>query len=132
MLASLLDVPKDKINSAALSIDSPFQMRRRGVELKLNLGVAPPEIDPVLVQNIVKAREWLAMIIAGSTVAEVAEAAGTSKRRIQSVVELALLAPDILAKIAAGEQADALTSDYLVKTSFSAIWAEQQEQFAKW
>ncbi len=131
VLASHLNVPKNKINPAALIIETPFQMRRRGVELKLHLGVAPPAIDPVLVQNIVKAKDWLALIIDGKTFAEIANDAGTSKRRIQSVVELALLVPDILTKVAAGEQPDALTSDYLIKTGFSAIWAEQQDQFAK-
>ncbi len=131
LLAGALNIVPDNLNSVDLSIEAPFQMRRRGVELKLHLGVAPPETDPVLVRNIVKARNWLAMIIKGKTFAEIAETEGTSKRRIQAVVELALLSPDVFGAIETGEQPAGLTSDYLIKTSFSAIWSEQREQFAE-
>ncbi|MEE9429003.1 MAG: hypothetical protein V3V25_12740 [Paracoccaceae bacterium] len=96
-------------------------MRRRGVELKLHLGVAPTEIDYTLIQNVVKARRWLAMIIEGKTFAEIAEAEGTSKRRVQDVIDLALLAPDVRSAITIGEQPHGLTTDYLIKTGFSAI-----------
>ena len=130
-LVSLLGIPVDKIVFEALTIEAPFQMRRRGVELKLHLGVAPVEIGKTLVQNIVKAKSWLAMITEGKTFTEIAETDGTSKRRIQAVIELALLAPESLDAIAIGEQPIGLTSDYLVKTGFSAIWAEQHKQFAK-
>ncbi|WP_165352867.1 hypothetical protein [Loktanella sp. IMCC34160] len=49
---------------------------------------------------------------------------------MQDVVNLALLSPDVLDRIAAGEQPDGLTSDYLVKTRFSAVWSEQLEHFS--
>jgi len=105
-------------------------MRRRGVELKLHLGIAPAEIDRTLIQNVVKARRWLAMIVEGKTFADIAEVEGTSKRRIQDVTDLALLAPDVMNAMATGEQSDGLTTDYLIKTGFSAIWSEQGEKFA--
>ena len=44
------------IDLAALTIEAPFQMRRRGVELKLHLGEAPAEIDRTLVWNIMTGR----------------------------------------------------------------------------
>ncbi len=96
-------------------------MRRRGVELKLHLGDAPPEVDRTLVQNIVKAQRWMAMIIEGKTFTEIARAEGTSKRRVQDVVDLAMLAPDILDAIAGGEQPDGLTSDTLIKSGVPAV-----------
>ena len=110
---------------------SPFQMRRRGVELKMHLGEALSEIDQTLVSNIINAQRWMNMILDGKTFSEIALAEGTSKRRIQDVVDLAMLAPDILDAIAAGEQPDGLTSDYLIKTGVPALWAEQREAFAK-
>lgn len=131
ILAGALDIAPASLNSEELSIEAQFQMRRRGVELKLHLGVAPPETDPVLIQNIVKARNWLAKIIEGKSFADIAETEDTSKRRIQAVVELALLSPDVLGAIVKGEQPVGLTSDYLIKTGFSVIWSEQHEQFAK-
>jgi len=95
-LCRSLEAHSDQINTAGLTINAPFQMRRRGVELKLHLGETPAEIDRTLVRNIVKARRWMEMIIKGKTFTEIAAAEGTSKRRVQDVVELALLSPDIL------------------------------------
>jgi len=129
-LCRSLEVRPDQISTSGLTINAPFQMRRRGVELKLHLGEAPAEFDRTLVRNIVKARRWMEMIIKGKTFTEIAGAEGTSKRRVQDVVDLALLAPDILDAIASGEQPTGLTSDYLIKTDFPAAWSEQREQFA--
>jgi site-specific DNA recombinase len=129
-VARLIDCQPDKINPDQLTLDTPFRTRRRGVELKLHLVDAPREIDQSLVRNIVKARRWLAMIIDGKTFDEIAHAEGTSKRRVQAIVDLATLAPDFLDAIAKGEQPAGLTSDYLIKTGFPAIWSEQRLQFA--
>ncbi|MES0863705.1 recombinase family protein [Ruegeria sp. SCPT10] len=129
-LARMIECRADQVDAEELTIEAPFQMRRRGVELKLHLGDAPPEIDQTLVCNIIKARHWLAMIIDGRTFSEIAEAEGTSKRRVQDVVDLAMLAPDILDAIAAGEQPDGLTTDHLIKSGFPAIWSDQNKQFA--
>ncbi len=130
-LSKALDCRTDRINGDELTLTSPFRMRRRGVELKLQLGDAPPEIDRTLVQNIVKAQKWLAMIIRGKTFAEIAEAEGTSKRRVQDVIDLAILAPDILDAIANGQQPEGLTSDYLVKSGVPAVWTDQRDVFAR-
>jgi hypothetical protein len=130
-LALALDCDLHRINADELTLTSPFRMRRRGVELKLHLGAAPPEIDRTLIQNIDKAQKWMAMIIEGNTFAEIAEAACTSKRRVQDVVDLAMLAPDILDVIANGEQSDGLTSNYLIKSGVPAVWADQRELFGK-
>ena len=124
-VAQLTDCHPDKINPGEMTLEAPFRMRRRGVELKLHLRDAPPEIDQTLIRNIVKARRWLAMIIDGKTFAEIALAEGTSKRRVQDIVDLATLAPGLLDAIANGEQPEGLTSDYLIKTGFPAIWSEQ-------
>jgi len=130
-LAKILGCETDRINTEELKLISPFRMRRRGVELKLHLGKAPPEIDRTLVHNIVKAQKWMSMIIGGKTFTEIAQAEGTSKRRVQDVVDLAMLAPDILDAIAGGEHPDGLTSNYLLKSGVPAAWSEQREQFTK-
>ncbi|WP_170335481.1 recombinase family protein [Ruegeria arenilitoris] len=129
-LARMIECRADQVDAGELTIEAPFRMRRRGVELKLHLGDAPPEIDQTLVRNIIKARQCLAMIIDGRTFSEIAESEGTSKRRVQDVVDLAMLAPDVLEAIAAGDQPDGLTTDYLIKSGFPAIWSDQHQQFA--
>jgi hypothetical protein len=130
MLADRFGCAADQVNPVELAIEAPFQMRRRGVELKLHLGEPPAEIDRTLVQNIMKGSSWLAMVIAGKSFSAIADSEGVSKRRVQDVTNLALLAPDVLDGIATGEQPDGLTTDYLIKTRFSAVWSEQRAQFA--
>ncbi|MEW9921822.1 recombinase family protein [Marimonas sp. MJW-29] len=130
-LARRLDCDPETINPEGLILKSPFQTRRRGVELKLHLGDAPAEIDLTLVQNVVNAQRWMSMILGGMTFSEIAQAERTSKRRVQDVVDLAMLAPDLLDAIAAGEQPEGLTSDYLIKSGVPALWSEQRETFAK-
>jgi hypothetical protein len=127
----MLKLEPEQIDPDQLANEICFRMRRKGVELKLHLGVAPTEIDQTLVRNVAKARRWLALIIEGKTFAEIAEAEGTSKRRVQDVVDLALLAPDVMNAVATGVQPDGLSTDYQIKTGFSAIWAEQGKTFAE-
>jgi site-specific DNA recombinase len=79
----------------------------------------------------VKAQKWMSMILAGRTFTEIAEAEGTSKPRVQDVVDLTMLAPDILDAISSGEQPEGLTSDYLIKSCVPALWSDQREQFAQ-
>lgn len=100
------------------------------MELKLHLGEAPAEIDRTLVQNIIKRRSWLAMVVTGKTFYEISVSEGVSKRRVQDVSNLALLAHDVLDGIATGEQPNGLTTNHLIKTRFSAVWSEQCQQFA--
>lgn len=130
-IAEHVGCESDRVDPTSSRFEAPFRMRRRGVELKLHLGDAPSEVDRTLVQNVLKAQRWMAMILSGKTFAEIAEAEGTSKRRVQDVVDLAMLAPDILDAIASGEQPDEMTSDYLIKSGVPASWSEQREQFAK-
>ena len=128
MIAELLGGKPEQVNPAELTIEAPFQMRRRGVELKLHLGVASVEIDRILVENIMKGRRWLAMLIAGKTFSEIADTEGVSKRRVQDVTNLALLSPELLDRIAAGEQPNGLNTNYLIKARLSAVWSKQREQ----
>ena len=130
VLAKWLDCLPGHINASGLTIETPFHMRRRGVELKLHLGDPPPEIDEALVQNIVKGRRWLAMVIDGKSFSEIAEVDNVSTRRVQDIANLALIAPDIVDAITLGEKSDGLSTDYLIKTRFSAIWSEQRAQFS--
>jgi len=128
-LARKLACQPETISQTGSTIEAPFQMGRRGVELKLHLGDPPQEIDRTLVENIEKGRHWLAMIIDGKTFSEISEREGVSTRRVQDVANLALIAPDIIEAIVSGEQPNGLSTAYLIKTRFSAVWSEQRAQF---
>ena len=71
-----------------------------------------------------KGRDWLALVIAGKTYSKIAETAGVSKRRIQDVTNLALLASDVLDGAATGNHPDGLITDHLIKTRLTAVWSE--------
>jgi len=50
--------------------------------------------------------------------------------RFQDVTNPALLAPDVLDIIVAGDQPDRLATDCLIKTRFTAVCSEQHAQLA--
>lgn len=128
-LADHLGCLPERIIAEGLRCEAPFTQRRRGVELKLHLGAAPAEIDRTLVRNVVQARAWLALILKGQSFSEIAVAEDTSNRRVQDLVDLALLAPDLLDAIAEGTQPAGLTTDRLIKSGVPARWADQHAKF---
>jgi site-specific DNA recombinase len=130
-IAECLAATLDRINTDHLRIEAPYQLRRRGVETKIILGGEPAEVDEVLIRNIVKAMTWYDAIKSGETFAEIALQDGTSKRRIQDVVDLAFLSPDVLHRAVAGTLPPHVTSDLLVKQSVPTCWSDQQALIAE-
>lgn len=128
-IAALLGVSPDRINSDLLVTNSKFQHRKRGVETRIILaGDAAPR-DETLFRNIARANKYLAMIKSGQTFAEVAATEGTSSRRIQQLVELAFLAPDVIRDVFEGRQPIGLTSEWLLRHAYSPIWQDQRAIF---
>jgi hypothetical protein len=129
-LAHSLEVDLDRITTNALSITAPFQTRKRGVETKIILnGVARP-IDEILLGNIASAHAWYGMLKAGKTFAEISKATGTSKRRIQQMLDLAFLAPDIIRDVIEGHQPVGFTSDWCLRHDLPADWQAQRDLIA--
>lgn len=126
-IADRLDLHVDCINADHLRIEAAFQLRRKGVETKIILGCERPEVDEVLIRNIVKSRNWFEAIRRGETFAEIATRDGTSRRRIQDVVDLAFLAPDILRQVIAGTLPMYVTSDFLIKQGVPGRWSDQRD-----
>lgn len=128
-LASELGVAKIRIVEDLLEIVSPFQHRKRGVETKLIIGDEPAEIDETLLRNIARAHRYFDLVRAGKTFGEIAETEGVSKRRIQQLIEMAFLAPDIVRSVREGRQPIGLTSDWLMRHAYTPIWSEQRDKF---
>ncbi len=129
-LASVLDLDQTRVAEDLLEIASPFQHRKRGVETKLIIGNEPAEIDETLLRNIAGAHRYFDLVRSGKTFGEIAETEAVSKRRIQQLIELAFLAPDIIRSVREGRQPVGLTSDWLMRHAFTPIWSEQREQFS--
>jgi DNA invertase Pin-like site-specific DNA recombinase len=121
----LQDIPQDQ-----LSITAPFQLRKRGVETKLVFADTPRDRDDTLIQNIAKAYEWYQQVKAGKTLSDVARENNTSSRRIQQMIELAFLAPDITNMILQGNQPLGLTSEWCKQHPLPGNWQDQRALIA--
>ena len=87
-------------------------------------------VDQKLLTNVALANFWYQELKAGHTFDEIASEAGTSKRRVQQIVELAFLAPDIVRDITKGVQPTGLTSDWWLRHALPAEWQAQRERIA--
>ena len=130
-LAGRLGVDADRTDPAHLVSEHPFTLSKRGVETKLVLGEAiPARRDETLVRNIAFAHAWFERLKGGTTVAEIAEEAGTSRRRVQQIIELAFLAPDIVVDVLEGRQPLGFTSDWCLLHSLPPDWDAQRALIA--
>ena len=71
-LAKRLRLTSDRIDPASLALTSAFTLRRRGVEAKLVLDDAAPEIDRTLLTNIARGWSWFNEIKQGISMQEIA------------------------------------------------------------
>ena len=125
-LAASLEIDVSAIATDALSLAAPFQSRKRGVETKLILGDDSKSADETLLLNVARACDWFDQLKSGRTYGEIAHSAGTSKRRVQQMVDLAFIAPDVVRAIAEGRQPVGLTSDWLLRHDLPSDWDAQR------
>lgn len=127
-LADLIDLPLDGIPS---TFEAALNQRKRGVESKFTIGGTCAEIDTALLANIAKAHDWFTRIKAGETYAQIAKTDGTTPRRVQLMLDLAFLAPDIVRDVCEGKQPVGFTSEWLKTHHLPSDWAEQRQMIAK-
>ncbi|MCV2863526.1 recombinase family protein [Albidovulum sediminicola] len=125
-LGKTLGIDPGQIDPSALSIAAPFRSRKRGVETKLILNGTARPVDQVLLVNIARAHAWFAMIREGRSYEAIARATGTSRHRVQQMLHLAFLAPDIVRSIAEGRQPAALTTKWLTRHPLPSDWQAQR------
>ena len=113
-----------------LTIKAPFQIRKRGVETKLVFADAPSQRDETLIKNIAKAHHWFEQIKSGKTFSQIAAKDKVSKPRIQQMIDLAFLAPDIIRDVMDGARPIGFTSDWCKHHSLPVSWTEQRALIA--
>ncbi len=126
VLAQHLGVPVTRIASEALTIAAPFQQRKRGVETRLILSDGQHARDDVLLRNMAKAQQWLEAIKNGKSYDEVAAETGTTRRRVQQIIGLALLAPDITRDAIQGHQPVGFTTRWFLRHPMPSDWDAQR------
>nr|WP_301917237.1 recombinase family protein [uncultured Defluviimonas sp.] len=125
-LAGRLQVAPDRLDADHLVLAAPFRIRRRGVETRVLLGDRPAEPDRVLIRNLMKARDWFAALTRGESYTEIAAREGVATQRIQQLLPLAFLAPEIVQRIAEGRQPVGLTTEWLITTDLPVRWHDQR------
>ena len=126
-LANCICLDTIRINENLSTIRAPFRIRKRGVETKIVLNGASRPIDEALLKNIANAHAWYGMIKSGKTFAEIAQESGISKRRIQQMLDLAFLAPDIIRQVMEGRQPIGFTSDWCLRHELPSDWQVQRD-----
>ena len=129
-LAALVKQDLSDVPQGHLAIIAPFQLRKRGDETKLIFADAQQERDEVLIKNIAKAHQWNQLIKAGKTLSEIADAADTSNHRVQQMIELAFLAPNIVKDVLAGQQPSGFTSNWFRTHGLPINWQDQRDLLA--
>ncbi len=131
-LADRLGIAPDRISSQSRRIVAPFRTQRRGVETKIILGhaAATSSPDAVLIRNVFAAHRWYDAIRKGATVGDVAKLEKVTTSRIQHMIGLAFLAPEIVRQIAAGTQPVGFTSDWFKRHQLPQDWQKQREILA--
>lgn len=128
--ASIFDLPRNIIDADAMTIETSFTLRRRGVETKLMIeGEAAPR-DETLLRNIALGHQFLAKVKSGQNTQVIAKARGLSRRRVQQILEFAFLSPSTVQMALAGTQPDWVTTDWCLTHEVPAHWAEQAVIFS--
>lgn len=107
----------------------PFTWVRRGVQMKMVIGETRGQIikDDTLIQTIARAQGWGQRLMAGESIAAMAEAEECDRSYITRTLRLAFLAPDIIEAILDGRQPDDLRSKRLsLDKNLPLDWEEQR------
>lgn len=112
-------------------ITAPFQRRKRGVETKLIIGGSTTELDPILIANIAKARQWYQAIKQGTTFDQIAEQERTSIARIRQMINHAFIAPEIVNSVLDGSQPIDFTSNYIQRNALPSDWQKQRNLLSR-
>jgi hypothetical protein len=88
----------------ALSIGTPFQLRRRRVEARIVTGLQRLSVDRVLCRTVARALARMDEVRASTSIAAIARTEGVSERLIRARLPLALLSPQIVVAIEQGRQ----------------------------
>jgi len=88
------------------------------------------QVDTVLTNNILTARRWYEADKSGESFSAIATREKTTPSRIQQMIGLAFLAPDILDQIAAGGQPVTFTSEWFKRRQLPEDWDLQRKLIA--
>ena len=128
-VAEILDMHADEIDPSMLTIEAPFELRRRGVEGKIVIGGRKPQPDTTLLRALSRAHDWAADLRNGRPLGEIAAAAGHAESYIRTRSQLAFLSPDIQRAILEGRQHTDLTLERIIRKPVPLDWDAQAKAY---
>jgi hypothetical protein len=114
-----------------ITLEEPIEMKERGNEiviLRPKEPVRSASPDPGLITAIARAQHWRDLLTAGeaTSLEDIAEREGLSRRYVGYIIHLASLAPDIVEEILSGRmRPDLLKKDLLKRLPID--WQEQRQ-----
>ncbi len=123
-----------RLDGNTLVVRIPMRFQRRGGRKRIvapdGTAIAPatkPQPDGTLLKALARAWCWQGMLDEGvyATVSEIGDAENISKSYVSRILRLALLAPDIVEGILAGEKEAGLMLESLERP-LPASWEEQR------
>ncbi|MCB1390265.1 MAG: recombinase family protein [Rhodobacteraceae bacterium] len=128
-LAKELGCQAEAIATLALTVEAPFELRRRGIEMKIIAGERERTPDPALLRALRHAHRWSAAIKSGIPLKQLARSEGLSDSYVARIVPLAGLSPRLQTAIVDGAQPVELTLRRLLRASLPLDWAAQERLF---
>ena len=128
--ATALDIKCADVAQNALLLIAPFNLRKRGFETKIIIGAMRGAIDATLLQNIALGQSRYEDIISGATLQDIAARTRVDTKRIRQMIEIALLAPDVIEDIISGQQPIGLTTEWLKTHDLPIRWEAQRALIA--
>ena len=128
-LAESLEMQTDEIDRSMLTIEAPFELRRRGVEGKIVIGDREPQPDRTLLRALCRAHIWVAELRGGRPLSEIAAATGHAESYIRTRSQLAFLSPAIQSAILDGRQPTHLTLERIVRKPMPLDWDAQARMY---
>jgi site-specific DNA recombinase len=111
----------------------PLRIKRRGVEMRLVIGDAPPpamKADPILLKEVARAYRCFDAVLARKvgSMAELASREAIDERYLRRLLPLAFLAPEIVQAIVTGAHPVNLTAKKLIRrTTLPLDWPMQKQ-----
>lgn len=132
-VAALLNMPVTDVPDSLRAFSAPFHRRRRGVETKLIFGHQAPAVDPVLLKWVARGWVWWKEIRTGkASLHEIAKREKVTARFISMHLELAFMAPDIIAAVVDGRHPSFMNAQALRTLRLPPNWAEQRSALAEY
>ncbi len=130
----MIEGVETRLDGTTLVVRIPMRLQRRGGRKRIvspdSGEIAPatkPQPDGTLVKALARARRWQRMLDEGlyTSVSEIAEAESLNKSYVSRIMRLALLAPDLVEAILAGQADQTLVLERLERP-LPACWEEQR------